>query len=128
MKNPYALPGYLSEEEKKNCYATNRGWILLKPNGKYEIVVAARDLDVKIKEWSLANGVEETKGQETLDETLIPALANAKKSDAKELKEQLDKVRTQLESVKEKIEVAKPAVAKKVEAKVEEPKTEAKGE
>jgi hypothetical protein len=37
-------PKYLTDEEKKNCYATADGWVYKHPNGKEEILVAIGNL------------------------------------------------------------------------------------
>jgi len=37
-------PKYLTTEEKKNCFATQAGWVYKHPNGQEEVIVAIRGL------------------------------------------------------------------------------------
>ena len=46
-------PSWLTEEQKKNCIATNRGWVLKNKNGTEELLVAIRGLDVEVQKESV---------------------------------------------------------------------------
>lgn len=53
-------PSWLTEEQKKNCIATEAGWVLKHANGRKELLVAVRGL----KEDSVES-VEEVVEEET---------------------------------------------------------------
>lgn len=118
MKSPYKKPSYLSEDEQRNTLATSRGWVLLQPNGKYQVVEAIRDLDVKIAEWEKSVGAVAAEPV-VLDESLHLALANSKRTKVEVLQETLGKVKAELAEVKaeiKKVEEKKKPGPKKQEA------------
>ncbi|HET8685547.1 MAG TPA: hypothetical protein VFM18_02645 [Methanosarcina sp.] len=104
MNCPYQKPSYLTETEQSNCYATNRGWVILKPNGKYDIVQAINGLDDKIAEWHKVNDVE--REPQPVKEEHTKAHANLKKTVVQEKLEQLAEVKEKIKKVKKEIEVA----------------------
>ena len=101
-QSPFKKPSYLSQRDAENCYPTSRGWVVLYPNGKYDIVQTYKNLDTKIKEWEAANGVTESKVKEVRPELKV---AKAKFLKSAQLQEQLDVVREELAEVTAKIEV-----------------------
>ena len=109
---PFKKPSYLSERDAANCYATSRGWVVLYPNGKYDIVQTYKNLDTKIKEYESQAGVPET---ESVIQPVRPELelAQSKFSRVIQLQAELDKVREQLSEVTEQIqeEAAEAAAA-----------------
>lgn len=48
-------PKYLSEEEKANTYATNRGWVYKRPDGTEELLVTARGLETSLGAASISS-------------------------------------------------------------------------
>lgn len=100
MTCPYKKPSYLSEKDARNCYATNRGWVVLKPNGKYDIIENIGNLDGKIQAWYEANGKSEFK-QEPIPEELKPAMTNLTR--VKELEAAIKEVRAQIEEIEKEI-------------------------
>lgn len=108
MKNPYQKPRYLTEAEKENCYATNRGWVILKPHGKYDVVESIADLDQKIKAWNEANEVEHS--VQEIKEFHFLAHEKLKKTAVQEKFEQLEIVQEKLKQVDEEIEEFKKNV------------------
>ena len=110
---PYQKPRYLTEDQKANCYATNRGWVLLYPNGKYDIIESIAGLDVKIAEWEKATGID------TPVNDLPVELKSAKqKHDRKsqEIEVELAVVNREIKEVEKKItKEEKKAVSKKQE-------------
>lgn len=104
MNCPYQKPSYLTETEQSNCYATNRGWVILKPNGKYDIVQAINGLDDKIAEWHKANDVE--RDPQPIKEVHAKAHANLKKTVVQEKLEELAVVTEKIKKVKKEIEIA----------------------
>ena len=48
-------PVWLTEEQKKNCYATKRGWVLKHPNGIEELLVSIPGLDNRTGKPSLSS-------------------------------------------------------------------------
>lgn len=132
MDCPYKKPSYLTEQESQNCYATNRGWVILKPHGKYDIVESIAGLDDKIKAWETANGVD-TPVNDIPKELQLAV----KKHDKTVLEHEIEVVKGQLaEVIKEiaKAEETLPVLDKEVKApkakkeKVEPVKEEVKQE
>ena len=101
-QSPFKKPSYLSQRDAENCYPTSRGWVVLYPNGKYDIVQTYKNLDTKIKEWEAANGVTESEVKEVRPELKV---AESKFLKSAQLQEQLDVVREELAEVTAKIEV-----------------------
>lgn len=101
-QSPFKKPSYLSQRDAENCYPTSRGWVVLYPNGKYDIVQTYKNLDTKIKEWEAANGVTESEVKEVRPELKV---AEAKFLKSAQLQEQLDAVREELAEVTAKIEI-----------------------
>lgn len=114
MSNPYQKPAYLTETEKNNCYATNRGWVILKPNGKYDIVESIANLDVKIKEWHESNKVEFIKPEIKAEH--VEALTKANKSVVSETYAKLEAVKVELAEVNSKIEEIIPVLKEEVKS------------
>ena len=52
-------PEWLTEEEKKNCVATPRGWVLKRANGSEELLVAIRGLKIEDPKESGENKTEQ---------------------------------------------------------------------
>lgn len=113
MDCPYKKPSYLTEEESKNCYATNRGWVILKPHGKYDIVESISGLDDKIRAWETANGIDTPVNDIPKEFELAK-----KKHDKSVLEHELEVVKGQLKEVETEI--------KKAEANMPVLKTEVK--
>lgn len=114
MDCPYKKPSYLTEQESQNCYATNRGWVILKPHGKYDIVESIAGLDDKIKAWETANGVD-TPVNDIPKELQLAV----KKHDKTVLEHEIEVVKEQLaEVIKEiaKVEETLPVLDKEVKA------------
>lgn len=114
MDCPYKKPSYLTEQESQNCYATNRGWVILKPHGKYDIVESIAGLDDKIKAWETANGVD-TPVNDIPKELQLAV----KKHDKTVLEHEIEVVKEKLaEVVKElaKVEETLPVLDKEVKA------------
>lgn len=101
-QSPFKKPSYLSQRDAENCYPTSRGWVVLYPNGKYDIVQTYKNLDTKIKEWEAANGVTESEVKEVRPELKV---AESKFLKSAQLQEQLDAVREELAEVTAKIEI-----------------------
>jgi hypothetical protein len=103
-QSPFKKPSYLSQRDAENCYPTSRGWVVLYPNGKYDIIQTYKNLDTKIKEWEAANGVTESESEvkEVRPELKV---AKAKFLKSAQLQEQLDAVREELAEVTAKIEI-----------------------
>lgn len=112
MECPYKKPNYLSETDARNCYATNRGWVVLKPNGKYDIVESIGNLDSKIKAWHEANGQSEFV-QDDVQEEVKQAHTNLLKS--KELAASLADVKSELKEIEQEIDKQEKAAEKKEE-------------
>lgn len=126
MTCPYTKPAYLTETEKKNCYATNRGWVILKAHGKYDVIESIADLDIKIADWHKANGVDHSP-EEIKEEHKI---AHTRLSRKAILEEKLAVAVAEIEKINEKLEEQFPAEVKseeKVEKKAKKAK-EAKSE
>lgn len=129
MECPYKKPAYLNELESKNCYATNRGWVILKPQGKYDVIESIMGLDDKIKIWEKDNKVDTP-----VNDIPVEFARSVKKLNKTILEEELEHLHLQIKLVDEKIEeiektlpvldkVIKPAkkvvVADKTEEKIE---------
>lgn len=125
MNCPYQKPSYLTDTEKSNCYATNRGWVILKPNGKYDIVESIAGLDVKIADWHKANEIDHQPDQ--VKEEHTKAHANLKRTVVQEKLEQIEVVKEKIKKVKKEIEVAEKSlpVVDEVANEVTEEKQEA---
>ena len=102
MSCPYQKPSYLTEDQKKNCYATNRGWVILMPNGKYDIVESIADLDSKIAKWHEDNDIKHDKQEVAEDHK--QAHANLSRV---VLEQRLEQAQTEIKVVKEKIKKVK---------------------
>lgn len=100
MRHPFNPPEYLPSDVRANVFATPKGWVLLHPNGKYEILAAIKNLDSRLDTFEVAAG-KALVAQTTTDVTdpLVPALANSKKQTVASLLVQLAGVRAKLESV-----------------------------
>ena len=65
--------GTFSEDEKKRIFATNRGWLKVREDGRNEMLIVLRNLDIKIKDLMKTqkipannlhiNNIEETTNQ-----------------------------------------------------------------
>lgn len=117
MNCPYQKPSYLTEEEKKNCYATNRGWVILKPHGKYDVVESIADLDVKIAAWHDDNKVDQE--VQSIPEELQSAYAKSKKTASVEIQEKLIDVQSRIDIIEKMIEECEESkeVVKEAESK-----------
>lgn len=124
MDCPYKKPSYLTEEESKNCYATNRGWVILKPQGKYDIVESIAGLDDKIKNWEKANGIDTPVNDIPKEFKLA-----MKKHDKTVLEHELEVVKGQLAEVSKeiaKVEEKLPVLKDEPKPKEEKPVKEVK--
>ena len=122
MSNPYQKPKYLTETEKTNCFATNRGWVILKPHGKYDIVESIADLDNKIKNWHEVNDVEFS--PDLVKEEHQIAFSKVNKSVVSETYAKLEEVKAELKVIDAKIEEIIPVLQDEVqkdEIKIEKP-------
>lgn len=95
---PYQKPSYLTEDQKKNCYATNRGWVILYPNGKYDVIESIAGLDSKISNW------ENQTGQNSpVNDIPEPLQLAMKKHDKSILERQLEITKREIKEVEKKI-------------------------
>jgi len=137
MDCPYTKPAYLNEHDAKNCYATNRGWVILKPHGKYDVIESIMGLDDKIKAWEKENGVdtpvndipeEFNRSVKKLNKTILEEELEHVHVRLANLNEEIAKVEETL-PVLDKVAVEKIVPAKKAaKVKKEEQKEETKEE
>lgn len=108
MRKITQKPEYLTPEESANCYATNRGWVILKPNGKYDIVEAIRDLDKRIAAEKEADSTvaSDVKPVSEAPEELTQAIA--KLSRVEVLEQAVAEKKAELADVTAQIESATP--------------------
>ena len=113
-KCPYQKPRYLTEEQKTNCYATNRGWVLLYANGKYDIIESIAGLDVKIAEREKATGVDTP-----VNDIPVELQSAKQKHDRKshEIEKELKVVTSVLKDVEKKIAKEEKKIAPKKQEK-----------
>lgn len=82
-------PAWLSEEDKKRCIATPRGWVLKRENGMEELLVAIRGLEAepvvegKVEE-AKNNKKSKNKLKEGIDESIPTIVEEPIVEEAKE--------------------------------------------
>lgn len=115
MDCPYQKPAYLTDDQKMNCYATNRGWVILNANGKYDVVESIKNLDQKIASWHSENESEHK--PEPIKEEHKQAHANMNRV---VLEQRLEEVKQEIKKVDKKIkEVTETAPVLEDEVKID---------